>query len=590
MAGNIKDLIVRIMVDDADVEKFQKAGTKALDFGNVLDKAALGAAAALAGLAAAGGVAVQSLARIETINAQTEAAIASTGGAANVSAEHVEALAGALETLTGTEGEAIQEGANLLLTFKNIKNEAGEGNDIFDQSVVALTDLSRAMGTDPQSAAIQLGKALNDPVAGIAALSRVGITFTEDQENMIRSLTESGNAMEAQKIILAELESQFGGSGEAYAGTVAGQMDLLGHKFGETSEKITGALMPAIEDILAIGADFANWASENSELVRGLVTGIGALSVGVLVASGAFKAFALVQGIAGVLSGIRAAQAAATAATTAGTVATTANTAATWANNVAWLASPVTWIIIAIIAAIGLLVAAGIWLYENWDEVTKWLGEAWENVAAWFQSVGDGIAAWWNDLWTGIAQWVVDTFGPMIQFVMERFEMFQLGLRIIGDAIAKWWNDLWSGIGSFFGTIWDGLQDIVRGAWNGIVGWIESGVNNAINLINGIIRGINNVGGAVGIHLNLIPNVNIPRLATGGITLGPQLAVVGDNRSGREAVVPLDDPRSAAMLRDAMGGSNAIDQATLDRTVEKLIRGLGNEIKRQLRDGGVVFP
>ena len=174
--------------------------------------------------------------------------------------------------------------------------------------------------------------------------------------------------------------------------------------------------------------------------------------------------------------------------------------------------------------------------------------------------------------------------------VMERFEMFQLGLRIIGDAIAKWWNDLWSGIGSFFGTIWDGLQDIVRGAWNGIVGWIESGVNNAINLINGIIRGINNVGGAVGIHLNLIPNVNIPRLATGGITLGPQLAVVGDNRSGREAVVPLDDPRSAAMLRDAMGGSNAIDQATLDRTVEKLIRGLGNEIKRQLRDGGVVFP
>jgi uncharacterized coiled-coil protein SlyX len=33
---------------------------------------------------------------------------------------------------------------------------------------------------------------------------------------------------------------------------------------------------------------------------------------------------------------------------------------------------------------------------------------------------------------------------------------------------------------------------------------------------------------------------SIPKLAQGGIAVGPQLAVVGDNRSGREAIIPLE--------------------------------------------------
>ena len=70
------------------------------------------------------------------------------GDAANISADQVSKLAGALSAKTGIDDEAIQSGQNLLLTFGNIRNEAGKGNDIFNQTSALMVDLSAAMGTD----------------------------------------------------------------------------------------------------------------------------------------------------------------------------------------------------------------------------------------------------------------------------------------------------------------------------------------------------------------------------------------------------------------------------------------------------------
>ena len=126
-------------------------------------------------------------------------------------------LVTAISNKAGYDDEAIQSGANLLLTFTNIRNEAGKGNDIFNQSTRILTDMSTAMGTEPKQAAIQLGKALNDPIKGISALSRVGVTFTDGQKKTIKSLVDGGKTMQAQKIILKELNSEFGGSAAAQA-------------------------------------------------------------------------------------------------------------------------------------------------------------------------------------------------------------------------------------------------------------------------------------------------------------------------------------------------------------------------------------
>lgn len=216
---------------------------------------ALGRNAAIAGVgigvvAAALGKSVQNAAEAQKIMAQTEAVLKSTGTTANGTAQDIANLSETLSRQTAVDDELIQSGANLLLTFKNIQNQAGLNNDIFDQTVAATLDVARAMGTDASTEAIRLGKALNDPVKGLTALNRVGIQFTAQQKEQIKALTESGDLLGAQKIILAELQSQFGGSAQAYAQTFAGQIELLGIELENFSEEIGVIVMPALRSLM----------------------------------------------------------------------------------------------------------------------------------------------------------------------------------------------------------------------------------------------------------------------------------------------------------------------------------------------------
>lgn len=219
----------------------------------------LGAAAAgIAGLGAGLGLAISEAMGAQEVMSQTEAVIKSTGGAAGMTAEAIADLAGSLSQNSRFADDAIQEGENLLLTFTNI------GSDVFPMATQAMVDMATAMGTDAKGGAIQLGKALNDPVAGISALSRVGVSFTEDQKKMIEQMVKAGDVAGAQKIILAELNKEFGGSAAASAATFAGKLDVIKNQALNVAEAIGGPLitmgsqfidqfitpaMPMIEDL-----------------------------------------------------------------------------------------------------------------------------------------------------------------------------------------------------------------------------------------------------------------------------------------------------------------------------------------------------
>lgn len=240
----------------------KKSGSR---IGTILGRGAvLGVAAAGVALTAFVGSSIKSLARIERINTQTAQVIKSTGGAAGVSAKHVENLAGSIENLTATEAETAQEGANLLLTFTSIRNGVGKNNQIFDRATTTAVDMSRALGQDMKSSAIQLGKALNDPVKGVSALQRVGVSFTEQQKEQIKTLVESGDTMGAQKLILAELGKEFGGAGEAFAKTTEGQIELAKHAFGTLGETLSAALLPPLGKLAGATADVLNGIAENA--------------------------------------------------------------------------------------------------------------------------------------------------------------------------------------------------------------------------------------------------------------------------------------------------------------------------------------
>jgi acid phosphatase family membrane protein YuiD len=208
-------------------------------------------AAGVAGLVEAFKGVYQEAREAQKTTAQTNAVIKSTGGVARVSASHVGDLATAISNKVGVDDEAIQSGANLLLTFTRVRNEAGKGNKIFDRATQTVTDMAAAMNngkvtTDGlKTASIQVGKALNDPLKGITALTKVGVTFDAGQKKQIATLIKHHDTLGAQKIILGELNKEFGGS--AAAGTTASQK--LGVVFGNIEETIGTALLPAVDKV-----------------------------------------------------------------------------------------------------------------------------------------------------------------------------------------------------------------------------------------------------------------------------------------------------------------------------------------------------
>lgn len=179
--------------------------------------------------------------------AQLRAALQSTGNVAGQSVDELNAMAGALQETTVFADDAVTASQSLLLTFTKVQG------DIFPRATKAIADVAQAMGTDLQGATIQVGKALQDPIHGIAALSRSGIQFSEDQKAMIASLVETNRLAEAQTIILKELETQFGGSAEAAGKTLGGAIARLGNAFGdlfEISESASAGVVGAIEFII----------------------------------------------------------------------------------------------------------------------------------------------------------------------------------------------------------------------------------------------------------------------------------------------------------------------------------------------------
>ena len=236
----------------------------------------LAAGVIVRGLSGAINAGMKSLTEEGVVVAQTNAVIRSTKHAANISAAAIRDLSNAIEDKTTIDDKQVQAGANMLLTFTNIKNAAGAGNDIFNQSVSVLADLSTAMGTDMKSAAVQLGKALNDPLKGVTALQRVGVTFDATQKKQIANFMKAGKVAEAQKIILRELNKEFGGSGAAFAATDAGKAAKFQDAIEGIQQSLTRSLLPAITRIRENLTDFLSdpttmsQASELGDTIAGI--------------------------------------------------------------------------------------------------------------------------------------------------------------------------------------------------------------------------------------------------------------------------------------------------------------------------------
>lgn len=238
-------------------KRFESIGKSLTDVGA---KMSIGITAPLAALGVASYKAAQ-----ESADAlgQVNAALASMGDRAGRTSEQLQSLAATqMGQSLYDDDEILRKVTANLLTFGNVSGQT------FDKAQQAALDLSARLGTDLQSSAVMVGKALNDPVKGVTALQRVGVSFTAQQKEQITAMTEAGNVAGAQAMILAELEKQYGGAAAAAReADPTAESKQAWAEFQETIGALVVEVLPPLTDFLTKVLDGFNNLSPGMQKV-----------------------------------------------------------------------------------------------------------------------------------------------------------------------------------------------------------------------------------------------------------------------------------------------------------------------------------
>lgn len=521
MAELLGSLLVRLGLEsgafksglDSSTKEFKKAQRQFEQIGasmaNVGKNLTLGVTLPMIAL---GAKAVQGAKDQAKAVAQVEAALTSMGDASGKTSAELAKTADALELRSLFDADVIltKVTANLL-TFGNV---AGE---VFDRAQQAAIDMATRMGSDPQGAAIMLGKALNDPIKGITALTRVGVQFTDAQKKQIKAFQESGQAAKAQGIILSEVERQFAGAAEAAANTEPLRKAEVA--WNQAMDKIGEAILPLIPKISSaiekVAMAFANLPESAQNLI--------------LVGAAIAAALGPVVFIIGSLVKLAAPLAAAFTTASAAAAASGAAAGGASAGFAALAAAAAPWI-----AAAAAIAGAGYLIYQNWDKIAPVLTEVWEAISATLgpplQEIVSTISTMFRELWSG-------PFGDGIREAGTRLAAFgSVFFEIMGPVFIATLKIALTIIGNVLNALLEfgrALGSLFRGEVGDALGHFAKSIDNLFGGIPGKVIGwiadmVRGIGSWMGDKLNAIwENVKGKIEAVKGWFFGLYDAVVG---------------------------------------------------------------
>jgi hypothetical protein len=229
-------MIVKSQIDKSSVDD---TGTA---LGRGVRKGALIGVAALGTLAAASVKSALAFEEAESVQRRLNNTLDNMGKSTAVAS--VDALTDSLMRKTGVDDAVIKKSQTILATFSEVAASAGEMGGTFERASRLALDLGATGFGNAEGGAKALGKALQDPVKGISALSRAGVTFTPTQKEMIENFIKTGEVAKAQNIILAEVEKQVGGNAEAGAKGSEKLRNAFGEleeSFGHVLDTLTGS-------------------------------------------------------------------------------------------------------------------------------------------------------------------------------------------------------------------------------------------------------------------------------------------------------------------------------------------------------------
>ena len=309
VTGNTAPLRQSLSKAEKDLKKFSAQAK------NSAKQAAVGIAAAAGGAALFASRMNRAYEEASTADArirQVGKSMGVFGAEVNTVSARLIALAKATALQTGVDSNQIKLTQAKLLTFRELAKTADTVGGAFDRATMAAVDMAAAGFGDAANNAVQLGKALQDPIKGITALRRSGITFTESEKKKIQTLVESNRMLEAQSLILTAIETQVGGTAVA----TANASDKMSEALRQVREQVGQGLAPAFEALAVETGKFAKFAEKNPAKVAAIVVSLAGLA----------GAIVIVKTAMATATAVSAAYAAAQAAVAAGNLAVQAST------------------------------------------------------------------------------------------------------------------------------------------------------------------------------------------------------------------------------------------------------------------------
>jgi phage-related protein len=552
-------------------QKFDSMGRSMSDFGGTMTTHVT------LPLLAAGAAVFAAFSEEEEAIARMTGALRANAGQANVTGDEIRNLASQLQKTTTFADDATISAAGLLLTFHHIRNELGDGNKVFDRTLVAAQNLSAALGTDLESATMQLAKALENPATGLTALTRSGTTFTAQQKDMIRTMADAGDTLGAQRMILDVVESQYGGMAETMAQTTRGKIKQSLNTLGDSMEQFGALLVPMVdkvsEFIKQLGDGLANLEPETRQTIV-MFAGIAAAIGPVLLVVG--KLITSIVAIKGVLAGI-----------------------------VAAVSLPV----LAVIAVIAALVAAFVVAWQNSEQfritVTKAFNDVRDGVVeAWHGFIKpaidqlvaslqehvlpavDRMAQTFAEAWPAISSAVTSAWGyiqPVLQALVSFIANYLIpALAFLAEvAVMTWTNIAQSAAGMWTHYVQPALSAL-RTGFDAVANFLSARVGDIVNVFSGVASAItgpfrtafnfiadawNSTIGGFGVD---VPN--IPGLPFGGQRIAfPTMPTF--NKGGIVPGIPGDPQMAILHAGEMVLRRSEVDQYRRDRQNTSTTRG-----------------
>ena len=449
----------------------------------------------------------------EQTTAQMNAVLKSTHGIAGMTTKQLNELADAQQGMTTYSENSTKQAENLMLTFTKI------GKNVFPSSISAAEDMATALHTDVNSSVMLIGKALGNlslnskgAVQGLTALKKSGVNFTNAENQQIAAMLKHNNVAGAQKLVIKELETEFGGSAKAAGQTVTGQMTIIKNTLHSTLEHIGLMILPTIRALLPqvtgmLKQAAANLAAHQEDIKRGLAQFaagattiftkvIPAISAGVSkiapVISGAVKSVSpiikdvfnfvtshkdlVIAALAGIgaasgalkigkiftefTRGMKAIGPTTTLVGKLGFALTDLKTSPSILKGLANGFKDIFGLdpkLLLIVIAIAAIAAAVYLIVKNWGPISAWFKKLWGDIVGVFNSakakIGgffSGIGAGFNQFLTGIK----NLLGKIKSFFITAFT------PIVKSVIGPF-NQVKAGISN----ILNGLKNIFQGAW-----------------------------------------------------------------------------------------------------------------------------